>query len=129
MNNLDFLKNPIVLGILAAVVTYLVMWYQEEQRVKKNEGATKKSVNIMTPGVVGALVWFIAGSYFDKSVLQDGGAKTQMIPNNALIQRLNESVPLDAVSDGSYDSRSYRLVGKGKIQLPQQDVFLDLANW
>ena len=42
MGNLDLLKNPIVLGILAAVTAYLFMYWQEEQKHKQNPKAIKK---------------------------------------------------------------------------------------
>lgn len=129
MTNLDLLKNPIVLGVLASIITYLYMYWQENQRHKKNPKSVKKSINIMTPGVVGALVWFASGSYFDKTLSNIPLKPTnQMIPNNTIIERLDDNVPIGSDSP-SGDSKSYRLVGKGKIQLPQQDVFLDLANW
>lgn len=124
MENLDLFKNPIVLGILAAIATYLFMYWQEEQQHKKNPKADKKKVDIMTPGVIGALVWFISGSYFDTSTTD----KKSMLPLNTIVHKLDENIALSSDSSGS-DVKSYRLVGKGRIQLPQQEVFLDLANW
>lgn len=124
MESLDLFKNPIVLGILAAISTYLFMYWQEEQQHKKNPKADKKKVDIMTPGVIGALVWFISGSYFDTSATD----KKSMLPLNTIVHKLDENIALSSDSSGS-DVKSYRLVGKGRIQLPQQEVFLDLANW
>ena len=126
MTNLDLFKNPIVLGILASVAAYLFMYWQEEQQHKKNPKAVKKTVNIMTPGVIGALVWFISGSYFDTS--STSSEKKSMLPYNTIIHKLDENIEIGSSSSGS-DVKSYRMVGKGKIQLPQPDVFLDLANW
>lgn len=126
MANLDLFKNSIVLGVIAAVAAYLFMYWQEEQQHKKNPKAMKKKVNIMTPGVIGALVWFIAGSYFDGIVVDE---KAPMLPTNTVIHKLNENIELTSNSSASEGIKSYRLVGKGRIQLPQQEVFLDLANW
>ena len=81
----------------------------------------------MTPGVVGALVWFISGSYFDNSLCDI--KHPNMLPKDTIIQKLNENIELTSNSSGSEGVKSYRLVGKGRIQLPQQDVFLDIANW
>ena len=129
MENLDLFKNPIVLGIIAAISTYLFMYWQEEEQHKKNPKAEKKKVNIMTPGVIGALVWFISGSYFDTASNSTGSEKKSMLPYNTIIHKLDENIELSSDSSGSDGVKSYRLVGKGRIQLPQQEVFLDLANW
>jgi hypothetical protein len=124
MSSQDMLKNPILIGLLAAIATYSYIYWQEDQRYKKNPKTKKKRVNIITPGVVGALVWFIIGSYFDEVNMGP------MIQKNTVIEKLSGGVELDTNgSQDSFGSKSYRLVGKGRVQLPQQDVFLDLANW
>ena len=129
MASLDILKNPIILGVLAGTVAYLYYYWQESQRQKKNPASKKKPINIFVPGVAAVVVWFASSMYFDKknNSSQEGGAT--LLPNNSIIHRLDENVELGTVSEGSYGSKSYRMVGKGRIQLPDQDVFLDLANF
>lgn len=130
------LTNPIILGILACVVTYLIMYWQERQRHKKNPKTKKREINIMIPGIVGCLIWFAAGSYFDntdKESIEKQENNKSMLPKNAIVAKYDEKVILSSEggsqSGSGSDVESYRLVGKGKIQLPHQEVFLDLANW
>ena len=58
-----YVKNPIVVGIITAAVTYGYLWYSNEQRHKQDPEARKKRVNIMIPAVIGALAWFIISVY------------------------------------------------------------------
>ena len=133
---MDILKNPIILGLLAAVVTYGFLYWKEQQRQKDNPDLEKKSVNIMIPGVVGAVIWFIAGSFGNSN--QIGGYIENNVedikknlPVNSVIHKFDDDVELKSTkSDGSADSKSFKLVKKGNIQLPGQDVFMDLgSNW
>ena len=114
------LKNPIILGILTGVLIYAFLYWQEERKYKKDQNY-KKNVNFLIPGITAALVWFMAGSYFDNN------EKVSKLPKNSIIHKLDENV-LISESNNS-DSKSYRLIGKGKIELPEQEVFLNLANF
>jgi len=123
MVNMDIVRNPIVLGILSGTIVYLYMYWQENQK-EKNGKYIKQPVSILIPGVVASFVWFITGCL--------NGAETpyvrQSLPENAVIHRLDENVQLDD-NNSSFGSKSFRLVGRGNIQLPNQDVFLDLADF
>lgn len=126
MNSL--ITNPIVLGLVAAVVTFSYLYWKEKQRQKEDENAKPKNVNIMIPGVVGALTWFVVGSFVAQPMV--GGnvevEKKSMLPLNSVINKFDENVKLEATD--SFGSDSYRLVQKGNIELPNKDVFLDLGS-
>ena len=125
---MDLIKNPIILGILATAVTYSFLYWKEMQRQKENPDLKAKNVNIMIPGVVGALVWFIVGSFNDGTVKSLEGGNTKL-PVNTIVNKFDENVELKSnASDGSFGSKSFKLVKKGSIQLPGQDVFLDLGD-
>lgn len=123
---MDILKNPIIVGILATVVTYGYLYWTEKKKQEENPELKKKNVNLAICGAVGALTWFISGSFISQS-----GGKTSMLPPNSIIHKYNENVELKSnKSDNSFGSQSFRLVKKGNVQLPNQDVFLDLgSNW
>jgi len=125
----DLYKNPIVLGILVAALTYAFLWWREEQKHKQNPEEPKKKVNVLIPGVTGGLTWFVLSSYFDysKQNQQKGGELT----TNTEIHKL-ENTKLSAHesdSDNDNKSDSYRMVSRGVIQPPDQDIFLSLAEW
>jgi len=137
--NLDILKNPIILGLLALSLTYAYMWWEEDKRAKKNPNLKKKSVSLLTPAAVGVIVWFISSSYFD--------SKNDIGNNNAGNNNTNANYENDKIfskeglnfdkpkvyklvnSESSVGSKSYHLVGKNNIRLPSTDVFIDIAKF
>ena len=130
MDNLEFIKNPILLGIITSVLVYLYMYWNEEQKRKKNPQLPHKSVNIMIPGIIGAMVWFMSSSYFDGKIINNDNNKVGMIPLNTEIHKLDENVEiLSKESDGSFGSKSYKLVGKGIVTLPNESIFISLADF
>jgi|SRR3972149_2434788 len=139
---LEYLKNPILLGIFGAVITYLYMYWRNEQEAKEDK-KKKGNINIVTPGVMGVLVWFIASSYLDYNPSQSGSGTLEHFPNSfgkgtiTNIGKLKDSFnnePQIKLSEaentlGSIGSKSYRLIGKNKVVLPQTDVFIDIAKF
>jgi len=135
MVDVSILKNPIVIGILALAVTYLYMWWEEKKRREKNPKAKKRTVNVITPVVVGGIAWFIASNYFDNS-------PTQAPPVERMVQQEAQKVLPDIVggrkpilvnqngaidSAGSLGSASYHIISKRNVRLPPMDVFIDVA--
>lgn len=134
---LSFLKNPIILAILAAGLTYLYLWWENEKKNERNPKIQKEQVNFMTPAIVGALTWFIAYNYFGSSssnvtkeanneeskIIHDGGVK--LIDADPIKNKTNIS---ERLTD-SFDSKTFHLVGKNAIKLPQTDVFIDIAKF
>lgn len=134
MTDYEILKNPIVIGLLAAVLTYLYIWWEEKKRLEKNPKAKPVPTNIITPLVVGVIGWFVASNYFsvkvENTVVPDvthgaqkalpniiGGTKP-VIVNQGVIE-----------SEGSLGSASYHIIGKRDVKMPPMDVFIDLAKF
>ena len=125
MESTDIVRNPIVLGILSGTIVYLYMYWQEEQKEKKNEN--RKPVSILIPGVVASFVWFITGCMNGSE--ENNNYVRESLPEKSIIYRLDDNVKLPNDNNSSFGSKSFRLVGRGNIQLPDQDVFLDLADF
>lgn len=118
--NMQFLKNPIVLAILMAAITYAYLWWDNEKKVKDNPKVEKRPVSIVTPAAVGVLVWFIASSYFDKTAT-DGSVNVEgEVADSMARYQIN-------TSSKAPSSKSYYLVGKDNVKLPATDVFIDLV--
>lgn len=73
---LDILKNPIVLGVLAGVVTYLYMMWCNNKKYEKNPNE-KKEISLVTPAVVAVIVAVVAYGYFHSS-----GETTAPVPQH-----------------------------------------------
>lgn len=61
---LDFILHPIVIGIIVAVVSYIVMRYLYIDTEDSNDNC-KESPSLMYPLVLGAFSWFFAYCYFE----------------------------------------------------------------
>ncbi len=139
MVDLGILKNPIVIGVLAAALTYLYIWWEEKKRIEKNPKAKRTPPNIITPLIVGAIGWFIASNYFSNEIT---GVPTEEImkgveggAQKALPQIIGGRKPLvvnnngKIESDGSLGSASYHIISKRDVKMPPIDVFIDLAKF
>jgi hypothetical protein len=90
------------------------MKYEADKKHKKNPKSKKKPVNLITPAVIGIIVWFISSSYLDQYGLTFEDKKTIRQPQ---------------LSSESIVTKSYHLIGKNNVRLPPTDVFINLANF
>lgn len=60
------IKNPIIIGLVAGVITYAYLsWQTETENKKKKHRKNKEEVNLIIPLVVSVIMWFIAYAYFE----------------------------------------------------------------
>jgi|688.fasta_scaffold317908_2 hypothetical protein len=136
--DLSFLKNPVILAILAAIMTYLYMYWDNKKKREANPKADIEPVSLVTPAIVGVLTLFITYGFFGSSNVvknvdsvgevidqtnQSGGVK--LLDSNPLANKRKIS---ERLTD-TFDSNTYHLVGKNTIRLPQTDVFIDIAKF
>jgi hypothetical protein len=137
--NFDLLKNPIIIGIIAGVLTYGYMTWEADRKHKQNPKSEKKNIGFITPAVVAVITWFLASSYFDSAPVVEILASPQA-PNNLVINRplpqpalgggsFMKSKPRLVEPNNSFGSDSYHLIGKNNVKLPPNDVFIDLARF
>jgi hypothetical protein len=138
MVDLSILKNPLVIGILAMSVTLLYVWWEEKKRREKNPKAKKRSINFISPVVVGGIAWFIASNYIDNSTNTIQNPEVELVKNNAqkaLPQIMGGTKSFvvqnqgSIASEGSLGSASYHIISKRNVRLPPTDVFIDLAKF
>ena len=138
--DLSFLKNPIILAVIAAALTYAYLYWDNMKKQEKNPKADIKPVEYTTPAIVGLISLFIGYSLFGFP----GGAKVdevgEVIENSKLAVEDSNAANLmgghrhintnfsDRMAD-SFDSNTYHLIGKNAIRLPNTDVFIDLAKF
>lgn len=141
--DLSFLKNPIILAVIAAALTYAYLYWDNMKKQEKNPKADIKPVEYTTPAIVGLISLFIGYSLFGfqggvKKVDEVGEAienskpgAEEVVSNTANLmgghRRLNTNFS-DRMAD-SFDSNTYHLIGKNAIRLPNTDVFIDLAKF
>lgn len=135
----NFLKNPIILAILAGILTYIYMWWDNKKKKEKNPKATIEEIDYIPPAMVALLTLFVSYNLFGNG---DGILpSTQEIVANSLPKDLNgQNGPnlqggkmiqnrfSDKLAE-SFDSHTYHLLGKNTIKLPQTDVFIDIVKF
>lgn len=73
------LKNPMVLGVIAAVAVYAYLYYerytkQEAQKDLKMKAGPEEPISYYKPIIAGIVVWFLASQYFYAEEEGDYGA-------------------------------------------------------
>jgi hypothetical protein len=73
----EMLKNPIVLGIITAVIVYGYLYYERytKQEALKTQGqpVPEESISFYKPAIAGVVVWFLAVQYFSAEEEGDYG--------------------------------------------------------
>jgi hypothetical protein len=135
---MEFVKNPIIIGVFAGACTYAYLQWDinEKNKKKKNKKGSKKlEVNLIIPLVVTVIAWFIAYAYFEYKPESDGNTDI-IIPD--LYTRARPPLPLpiahqpgykfvkDVISESS-EPRSFSLL-TGGVTVPTKfpDVLLDM---
>jgi heme/copper-type cytochrome/quinol oxidase subunit 2 len=112
------IKNPIIIGLVAGVITYAYLsWQAEKENKKKKHRKDKEEVNLLIPLVVSVIVWFIAYAYFEYTPEQPH-VNNQTLPpiiNNDMTQFLGNAgkIPIPVPP-----SQGYKFTGD---VLPEQN--------
>ena len=135
---MDLFSSPIVIGVIAGVLTYLYLYWEADKAQKENPKNKKKPVKFFTPAVIGVIVWFLAANYLCEQPTQQQGYPgyqdaVQIQNSYKLVGPVGPVRPVRPVGNtaspvGSFGSISYHLVGRNNIKLPPTDVFIDLAR-
>ena len=77
------IKNPIIIGLVAGVITYAYLSSQtEKENKKKKHRKDKEEVNLLIPLVVSVIMWFIAYAYFEYTPEPIRSNNMQITPTN-----------------------------------------------
>lgn len=135
----SFLKNPIVLAIIAGVLTYLYMNWENKRKQEENPKANIEDVSYTTPIIVGLLVLFISQGFLGaetKEIPAGGDPVGHIIDNPSMPQLVGGGAKSNdilgqagAKMSDTWNSEIYHLVGRNAIKLPQTDVFIDIAKF
>lgn len=140
--NLDIIKNPFVIAIIFAVITYLYLWWEEKKKVENNPNYTQ-NISMVTP-IIGAVIGFALGyiifgfghtevAVYDpkligQQIMQQGGVN----PNAQIIQLpiQQPQIPVQNITNPVHTlgSESFHVLAKNRIKLPNSDVFIDIAR-
>jgi H+/Cl- antiporter ClcA len=125
---LDILKNPVIIGLFAGVLTYIYLWWclKEDNKRRKNKNKKiKKDVNLIIPSVIAVIVWFITYGYFEYNTKESR-------PREMAIEHPDVPKTYKLVKDNSSSDNvaSFSLLNRG-ISVPNKpipDVFIETYN-
>lgn len=82
----ELYKNPIIHGILASILTLGIMYVIHNCKKEKGKKKRKFKIDIIPIIIIGAVVWFVSGTYFNNLTQifsnQLGGSNSQPITMN-----------------------------------------------
>lgn len=126
---IDIFKNPIIIGLLAGTLTYLYMWWSNEDKYKKNP-EMKRTTGIITPLVVTVISWILAYGYYEMSGNNIGTALPIHEVNSINLgdTKMYKFGRDNAPAVASESAKEFHLIGKGlnipnNLKLP--DVFIE----
>jgi hypothetical protein len=128
---MNYIKNPIVIGIIACIISLLYIYYTRQYNSEIEDELKNKKINYITPLIIGVITWFLAESLLTKSdniikVPHNGNSIIKPIDMN-IGKNMNSNIVDETIcTDGT---NTYNIVSKNNIKLPSMDVFIDLANF
>jgi hypothetical protein len=122
---MDIIRNPVIIGLTAGVITYYYMEYKS--RKMNNEKKKKTRIRqLIISFVVAFIFWFIAYGYFDYSTIP---VKFQPLnTNNFDFENVNEREYKFINDTSSSEPKSISLITNG-ITIPDRklpDVTVDM---
>lgn len=124
----ELFKNPVVIGIGASIITYLYLYWDAQQKLKKYPKAKQEPINIMTPLIVGLLVFVIMYNLLGSNESIQIPAQALPQQNDYITQSPNKLPTVINIVE-PVDSSTFHMVGKNTISLPQHEIFIDLAKF
>ena len=61
---MDIIKNPVIIGLFFATVTYVYLYRSVNDKKKSKKHHKKEEINLLIPLIVGLIVWFMSFAYF-----------------------------------------------------------------
>ncbi len=120
---LDVFKNPIILGLLASLITYAYMYWEANRKYEKNPKIKREQISILIPSIVGIIVWFVASGYFNNN----NGNLNKTIGGNNVSNIIPQYIPTN--NNDMNGSCSFYLLQKDRIKIPKMDVLIDLGKF
>ncbi len=127
----EIITNPIVIGLVAGLITYIYMkWKNEKDKEGKEKKDKKKNtdVNLLIPASVFVVFWFISYAYFSSDEVS---TKNSTLTKDA--DKINVKIrPVKSVelSSASNEPASFEVISKSNgVHIPNKlpDIFFEMV--
>lgn len=140
MDITNIITNPITIGLLAGLITYIYMKWRNDKYNKNKDKKKKKDINLLIPFSVFIVFWFISYAYFsslDENTTKEN--KTEEHPNiiENIIDKKNNDINIKIKKNNDTNPKlsesepiSINLISKTNgVQIPENlpDIFLEMA--
>jgi flagellar basal body-associated protein FliL len=136
MDIMDIIKNPIMIGFIAGMLTYMYIKWKNEPNMKNKKNKKKREINLLIPLVVFILFWFISYAYFSssetveiKSFKKQAGLNDLDTLNKYKLARDTVDIKIDPLKmSETTDPESFNLATSG-VYIPNKlpDIFFDIV--
>ena len=131
---IDVFKNPIILGVLASLITYAYMYWEANRKYEKNPKIKREQISILIPSIVGIIVWFVASGYFNNNngnlnKTIGGNNVSNIIPYGRVAEQADIPQYIPTNNNDMNGSCSFYLLQKDRIKIPKMDVLIDLGKF
>lgn len=111
---IDIFRNPVIIALLMGTLTYMYLWWCNEEKYKKDPKNNRKT-SVWIPVAVTISTWILAYGYH--MTYPDTVGSNTTVNTNGIPKALSDSL-----------EQSFHLIGKGvsipnKLNLP--DVFIE----
>lgn len=121
----DIITNPIVIGLVGGLITYIYMRW-------RNEKKKKKDVNLMIPFAVFVVCWFISYAYFSSIDSSSSTTSTSKLNSSDKIDiKIIPSTKTTTLQSSTSEPQEFELVSKTNgVHIPNElpDIFHEMAN-
>ena len=124
-SNTNILKNPIILGVIATLISYGYLYIKNNNKKNKKKIKKKQNINIIPPITIGLVIGFLSYNYLEND------SEINNIKNNNIqvIEGGSKINPMRNTSLNFSSEKSYKLIGTNKLDTLNPDVFIDLADF
>lgn len=128
----DIIKNPILIGLIAGLLSYMYLKWKTDKYNKKK--LKKKKINLLIPFALFAVFWFISHAYFSfdeneklSNIVIDEIVEASNIQNKPPITRNNAAQQIIKILSDTSDAHSFNLVSNG-VQIPSNlpDILFEM---
>jgi hypothetical protein len=118
---MEYIKNPVVIGLFIGISTYFYMHWENDNKFRKiqekDPDAVKPQINLLMPFVIGAIGFLFMFIYLQNK-------------SSSVIQQANQTAGSQTINlPKIIGSHGVHILHKNSIRMPDTDVFIDIVKF
>ena len=124
----EIITNPIVIGLVAGLITYIYMKWKNEKDKGKKDKKKNTDVNLLIPASVFVVFWFISYAYFSSDDVSSKNS-TSVKESEKINVKIKPTKSAE-LSSASNELASFEVISKSNgVHIPNElpDIFFEIA--